>query len=78
MGEMLYILMNLDKKSIKRLSEELGRKWDSIYSLAKDFKEDVTEKSHKPVFKENIEIDEMYQSAGSKAVENRRFSGLKN
>jgi len=71
MGEMLYILMNLDKKSIKRLSEELSRKWDSIYSLAKDFKEDVTEKSHKPVFKENIEIDEMYQSAGSKGLKKK-------
>lgn len=35
MGEMFYILMNLDKKSIKRLSEELGHKWDSVYRLAK-------------------------------------------
>ena len=55
MGEMFYILINLDNKSIKRLSEELGHKWESVYNLAKDFREDVTEKFHKPVFKENIE-----------------------
>jgi transposase-like protein len=71
MGKMLYILVNLDKKSIKRLSGELDRKWDNIYGLAKDFKEDVTEKSHKPVFKENIKIDEMYQSTGSKGLKKK-------
>ncbi len=71
MGEILYILMSLDKKSINRLSHELGRKWDSVYSLAKAFKEDVIEKSDDPLFNENIEIDEMYQSAGSKGVKKK-------
>jgi transposase-like protein len=71
MGEMLYILMSLDKKSIKRLSDELGRKWDSVYSLAKAFKEDISEKSQDPLFNENIEIDEMYQSAGQKGLKKR-------
>ena len=50
MGEMFYILINLDKKSIKRLSEELNHKWESIYNLAKDFRENLAEKSRDPVF----------------------------
>ncbi len=68
MGEMLYILMNLDKKSIKRLSEELGHKWDTIYRLAKDFRENLSEKSKDPVVLRKVEIDEMYQSTGVKGV----------
>ena len=71
MGEMLYILMNLDKKSIKRLSEELDHKWDSVYSLAKEFREDITEKSDDPLFNGSIEIDEMYKNAGSKGVKKK-------
>lgn len=39
MGEMFYIIMSLDKKSVKRLSEELGHKWDSVYRLAHEFRE---------------------------------------
>ncbi len=45
MGEMLYILINLDKKSINRLSDELGHKWESVYRLSKEFKENLSEKS---------------------------------
>ena len=78
MGEMFYILINLDNKSIKRLSEELGHKWESIYNLAKDFRENLAEKTKDPIISDEVEIDEMYQSAGEKAVENRRFSSLKN
>lgn len=71
MGEMFYILANLDKKSIKRLSEELRHKWDSIYLLAKDFRKNLTEKSEDPFFKETVEIDEMYQSAGRKGFKKK-------
>ncbi|MBM4241625.1 MAG: IS1 family transposase [Euryarchaeota archaeon] len=39
LGEMFYILANQDKKSTKRLSEELGHKWDSVYRIAKEFRE---------------------------------------
>jgi len=74
MGEMLYILINLDKKSIKRLSEELGHKWDSIYLLAKDFRENLVEKSKDPVLSNEVEIDEMYKSAGQKGQKKRSTS----
>ena len=68
LGEMFYILINLDKKSIKRLSEELNHKWDNIYNLAKDFRKNLAEKSKDPVLSKEVEIDEMYQSAGCKGV----------
>lgn len=78
-GEMLYILANLDKKSVKRLSEELEHKWDSIYRLTKDFRENLAEKSGDPTFTQKVEIDEMYQSAGKKGVKkkNHEPEGLK-
>ena len=68
MGDMLYILFNLDKKSIKRLSEELGHKWGNLYHLAQDFKEDLAKKSGDPKLQGKIEIDEMYIHAGSKGL----------
>ena len=74
MGEMLYILINLDKKSIKRLSEELWHKWDSIYLLAKDFRENLVEKDVDPVLSNEVEIDEMYKSAGQKGQKKRSTS----
>jgi hypothetical protein len=51
---MLYILMNLDKKSVKRLSEELSHKWDSVYRLVEEFRENLTEKSQDPILQEDI------------------------
>ena len=71
MGEMFYILINLDNKSIKRLSEELGHKWESINLLAKEFRENLAEKSNDPVLSNEVEIDEMYQSAGEKGVKKK-------
>lgn len=71
MGEMFYILNNLDKKSIKRLAEELGHKWETINLLAKEFRENLTEKSKDPVLSNEVEIDEMYQSAGTKGVKKK-------
>lgn len=68
MGEMLYIMSNLDKKSVNRLSEELGHKWESVYRLAKDFREFLAQKSPDPILSEDIEIDEMYYSAGEKGL----------
>jgi len=68
MGEIFYILINLDKKSIKRLSEELGRKWDTVYAIAQDFRREVVEKAEDPVLSGEIEIDEMYHSSGSKGL----------
>jgi len=68
MGEMLYIIMSLDKKSVKRLSEELGHKWDSVYRIAQEFRESLLDKSKDPVLSGEIEIDEMYQSAGNKGL----------
>lgn len=68
MGEVFYVIFNLDKKSVKRLSEELGHKWESIYRLSKDFKECLAENSSDPVLSGDIEIDEMYYSAGDKGL----------
>jgi hypothetical protein len=68
MGEMLYIMVNLDKKSINRLSEELGHKWESVHRLSKDFKEFLAQKSPDPILSGEIEIDEMYHSAGNKGL----------
>jgi transposase-like protein len=70
-GEMLYILINLDKKSVKRLSEELGHKWESINRLAKEFRGNLAEMSEDPILQGEIEIDEMYYSAGSKGLKKR-------
>lgn len=70
-GEMLYIISNLDKKSIKRLSEELGHNWISINRLAKEFKEKVAEKSEDPILSKDIEIDEMYYSTGFKGIKKK-------
>ncbi|MBM4241966.1 MAG: hypothetical protein FJ150_09955 [Euryarchaeota archaeon] len=71
MGEMLYILINLDKKSVKQLSEELGHKWESVYRLARDFRENLVGKSKDPVLSGEIEIDEMYHSSGNKGLKNQ-------
>jgi len=66
LGEMFYIILNQDKKSINRLSEELGHKWESIDRISKDFKECLANNTKDPVISGDIEIDEMYQSAGDK------------
>jgi len=57
---MFYIILNLDKKSIKRLSEELGHKWEGVYRISNELKECLAEKSRDPVLSGEIEIDEMY------------------
>ncbi|MDI6644202.1 MAG: transposase [Methanobacteriaceae archaeon] len=56
LGEMFYIIMNLDKKSIKHLAEELGHKWDSVYRIAHQFRECVVSKSDDPVLSGEIEL----------------------
>lgn len=61
-------MANLDKKSVNRLSEELGHKWESVYRLSNDFKECLAEKSPDPILSGDIEIDEMYYFAGDKGL----------
>ena len=68
LGEMFYIIMNQDKKSVNRLSEELGHKWESIDRLSKEFKEYLEKNTKNPVLSGKIEIDEMYQSSGNKGL----------
>jgi transposase-like protein len=68
LGEMFYIILNLDKKSIKRLAEELGHKWDSVYRIAHEFRGCLVNESGDPVLSGEIEFDEMYQSAGTKGL----------
>ena len=66
LGEMFYILANLDNKSVKRLSEELGRTRQSVYRLAKEFRQDLASSAPDPILQGKIEIDEMYIHAGDK------------
>jgi hypothetical protein len=68
LGEMFYIILNQDKKSVNRLSEELGHKWESIDRLSKEFKEYLEKNTKDPVLSGKIEIDEMYQSSGDKGL----------
>jgi len=68
LGDMFYIILNLDKKSIKRLADESGHKWDSVYRLAQEFRECLVDEAKDPVLSGEIEFDEMYQSAGTKGL----------
>jgi len=68
MGEILYILHNMDVKSVKRLSEELKRDWSTVDSLVKDFKRNLAKNEGDPILTEEVEIDEMYIHAGDKGV----------
>ena len=68
LGESFYIITQLDKKSIKRLSEELGRKWETVNNLAKDFKKCLENNTKDPLLQGKIEIDEMYIYAGDKGI----------
>jgi hypothetical protein len=68
LGEMFYILTNLDKKSVKRLSEELGRTRQSVYRLAKEFRQDLASSAPDPILQGEIELDEMYIHAGNKGI----------
>ena len=52
MGEILYILHNMDIKSTKRLSEELNRQWSTVDSLIKDFKRNLAQKTGDPILTE--------------------------
>ena len=49
LGEMFYIILNQDKKSVNQLSKELGHKWESIDRLSKEFKEYLEKNTKDPV-----------------------------
>lgn len=68
MGVMLYILTNLQNKSIKQLSEELDYSRVTIHKIAKKFKKSLLDKHENPKIDGEIEIDEMYISAGTKGI----------
>ena len=68
LGEMFYILVNMDKKSVKRLSEELNRARSTVHLLVREFRENLTSKVSDPILSGEIEIDEMYIHAGSKGI----------
>ena len=62
---------NGNKKSIKCLSEELGHKYEDVSNLEKDFKEYMAGKSPGSIFKENIEMDDMYQKVGCNVIKKK-------
>jgi transposase-like protein len=68
LGEMFYILHNIDFESVKRLSEELERDWSTVDSLVKDFKRNLAENDGDPILTGEVEIDEMYIHAGNKGI----------
>ena len=71
LSEMFYILANLDNKTVKRLSEELGHSRSTIHLIAKEFREKLALNMSEPVLFGEIEIDEMYIHAGSKGLKKR-------
>lgn len=77
LGEMIYILTNMDKKSVKRLSEELGRSRSTVHYLAKEFRQDLASSAPDPILQGTIEIDEMYIHAGDKGVKKKNPHLLK-
>lgn len=77
LGEMLYILANLDKKSIKRLSEELNHKWENVNRLAREFRENLAKNAADPILTGKIEIDEMYIHAGNKGIKKTSHNHVK-
>jgi transposase-like protein len=68
LGEMFYILHNIDVESVKRISEELERDWSTVDSLVKDFKRNLAQNDGDPILTGEVEIDEMYIHAGDKGV----------
>lgn len=68
MGAMLYILLNMNNKSIKQMSEELNYNRATISRIANMFRENLLKKHVDPELKNEIEIDEMYISAGNKGI----------
>jgi transposase-like protein len=68
LGEIFYILAHLDKKSVKRLAEELGHSRSTVHLLAKKFRENLAVSAPDPILTGEIEIDEMYIRAGDKGL----------
>jgi hypothetical protein len=72
---MLYILANLDKKSIKRLSEELNHKWEDYYNKNKDGK--PLKRSAVNLIKQGIINPEKTMEKIEKAEKQLKSSGQK-
>lgn len=68
MGAMLYILLNMNNKSIKQISEELNYNRSTISRIANIFRENLLKKHDNPKLENEVEIDEMYVSAGNKGI----------
>lgn len=68
MGAMLFILLNMNNKSIKQMSEELNYNRSTISRIANIFRENLLKNHKNPQLEDEIEIDEMYVSAGNKGI----------
>jgi len=77
LGEMFYILHNIDVESVKRLSEELERDWSTVNGLVKDFKRNLAENDGDPILIGEVEIDEMYIHAGDKGIKKNSRNHVK-
>lgn len=77
--EMFYILKEMEHKSTLEISNELGRKYDSVLAFVREV-QTVSEKIETGVtVKGLIEIDEIYITAGEKGIkqDKPRKRGLK-
>lgn len=67
-GVVFYIMMNLDKKSSKLISEEIGYSRQTVYRISNLIRDSLLKNHENPKIDGKIEIDEMYISAGNKGI----------
>ena len=69
LSEWFYIARELQRNiSMNQIAKDLGRKYDSVLRAARKIMDSVFMKRLISLNAEDIEIDEMYQSAGSKGT----------
>ena len=67
LNEWFYIARELQRNtSINQISKDLGRKFDTIHEASKKIMDSIFMKRLIELESEDIEVDEMYQSAGEK------------
>jgi transposase-like protein/IS1 family transposase len=67
LNEWFYIARELQRNiSINQINKDLGRKYDNVHNAARKIMDSVFMKRLIELSGEDIEVDEMYQSAGSK------------
>jgi len=69
LNEWFYIARELQRNtSINQIHNDLGRKYDNVHNAARKIMDSVFMKRLVELSGEDVEVDEMYQSAGSKGT----------